>query len=99
MKSRIAISPEILHGKPRVRGTRIAVSMVLELLAEGYSPSVIRRRFYPDLTLEDIYACIDFARHVVASAAKQSPGWRGDCFHAGAFPRRAELIRAHDPPA
>ena len=64
-KSRVVVDPLILHGKPRIRGTRIAVSMVLELLAEGISPHVICRRFYPDLTLEDVYACVAFANAVL----------------------------------
>jgi len=63
--ARIAIAPDILHGRPRVKGTRIGVSMVLELLARGISPAVIRRRFYPDLTLADIQACVDFANRVL----------------------------------
>ena len=58
---RISITPTVLHGKPRVKGTRIAVSMVLELLAEGISPQEIRSRFYLDLSLADIFACIAFA--------------------------------------
>ena len=58
---RISIDPDILHGKPRVRNTRIPVSMVLELLAAGQSPEVICRNFYADLTVEDIHACIAFA--------------------------------------
>jgi len=38
---RIAIDPDILHGKPRVKGTRIPVCRVLELLAEGISPDEV----------------------------------------------------------
>ena len=59
---RISITPDTLHGKPRVKGTRIAVSMVLELLARGLTPKEIcSPRFYPDLTLADVYACVAFA--------------------------------------
>ncbi|MDP3703659.1 MAG: DUF433 domain-containing protein [Candidatus Omnitrophota bacterium] len=58
---RISIDPEILHGRPRVRNTRIGVSMVLELLAAGHSPEGICRDFYPDLTVEDVHACVAFA--------------------------------------
>ena len=58
---RISIDPDILHGRPRVRHTRIAVSMVLELLAAGHTPQVICRELYPDLTVEDVHACIAFA--------------------------------------
>ena len=59
---RISLDPTILHGKPRIKNTRIAVSMVLELLAQGISPAEIcSQRFYPDLSVEDVYACIAFA--------------------------------------
>ena len=58
---RISIDVDILHGRPRIRGTRIAVSMVLELLAAGHSPEAICRDFYPDLSLDDVRACIAFA--------------------------------------
>lgn len=67
MVNRIVISPTILHGKPRVKGTRIAVSMVLELLADGISPSEICERWYPDLTLADVRACIDFANRALSN--------------------------------
>jgi len=58
---RISIDPAILHGKPRILHTRIPVSMVLELLGAGYSPEAICTDFYPDLTVEDVRACILFA--------------------------------------
>ena len=59
---RITADPNILHGKHRIKGTRIPVSMVLELLAGGYSPDDISsRKFYPDLTTRDVLACIAFA--------------------------------------
>lgn len=59
---RISLDPRVLHGKPHIKGTRIAVSMVMELLASGYSPKdICSDRFYPDLTVEDIFACIVFA--------------------------------------
>lgn len=59
---RISIASDICHGKPRIRGTRIPVSMVLELLAGGYTPEQIcSEEFYPDLMREDVLACIAFA--------------------------------------
>ena len=63
---RISVSPKILHGRPRIKGTRIAVSMVLELLADGYSPKQICSRFYPDLTPSDVLACISFANQFLS---------------------------------
>ena len=59
--NRISVDPHILHGQARIKQTRVAVSMVLELLAEGHSPQEICERFYPDITPKDIYACIAFA--------------------------------------
>ncbi|MBU3959012.1 MAG: DUF433 domain-containing protein [Desulfobacteraceae bacterium] len=64
---RISIDPHTLHGRPRIKGTRIAVSMVLELLSEGHSPQEIcSERFYPDLTIEDVLACIAFANQFLS---------------------------------
>lgn len=64
---RISIDPRILHGKPRIKGTRIAVSMVLELLAAGYSiAEICSKRFYPDIKREDVLACIAFANQFLS---------------------------------
>lgn len=54
-------SPEVLKGKPRVRGTRIPVSLILGYLASGASAEEIIEE-YPDLTAEDISACLIYAR-------------------------------------
>lgn len=64
---RISIDATVLHGKPRVRHTRIPVSMVLELLAAGQSPETICEDFYPDLTVEDVRACVAFANQFLGS--------------------------------
>ncbi len=57
---RIVLDPKILVGKPVVRGTRIAVEFVMELLGEGWSEEEILRN-YPGLTAEDIRACCRYA--------------------------------------
>lgn len=57
----IESSPEILKGKPRVKGTRIPVSLILGYLASGASPEEIIEEF-PDLTSENISACLVYAR-------------------------------------
>ena len=62
---RIAADPDILHGKPRVRGTRIPVSMVLELLAHGIAPREICAKWYPDLSRADVSACVGFANRLL----------------------------------
>lgn len=60
---RIAVDPEILAGKPVIRGTRIAVELVLELLAAGQPESEILSN-YPGLTREDILACLSYASYL-----------------------------------
>lgn len=66
MKNRIAVSPQIHFGKPCVAGTRIPVQSVLELVREGLTFSDIIGDYYPDLTPEDIRACIQYAIDVLA---------------------------------
>jgi uncharacterized protein (DUF433 family) len=65
MKDRIQVSPDIHFGKPCVAGTRITVQNVLELVREGTSFDVIIQEYYPDLEVEDIKACIQYAIDVV----------------------------------
>ena len=60
-KLHIASDPEILHGKPRIKGTRIPVSLILGYLAAGDAPERIMAE-YPDLRREQIAACLDYAR-------------------------------------
>lgn len=57
---RIEINPHILAGKPVIRGTRIPVSVVLNLLAHGYTVSRVIEA-YPQLTAEDVHAAMAFA--------------------------------------
>jgi uncharacterized protein (DUF433 family) len=60
-KDHIASDPEILRGKPRIKGTRIPVSLILGHLAAGQAAENIIAE-YPDLTREQIAACLDYAR-------------------------------------
>jgi uncharacterized protein (DUF433 family) len=57
----IESTPNVLKGKPRIKGTRIPVSLILGYLAAGNSPEQIIAEF-PDLTTENITACLDYAR-------------------------------------
>ncbi len=66
MRERIAVSPQIHFGKPCVAGTRITVQSVLELVREGISIDEIRRDYYPDLSREDIGACVQYAIDLIA---------------------------------
>jgi uncharacterized protein (DUF433 family) len=59
-QDRITIEPDKRGGKPCIRGLRITVYDVLEYLASGMSEDQILRDF-PDLTREDILACLAFA--------------------------------------
>jgi uncharacterized protein (DUF433 family) len=65
MFDRISISPKVAGGKPTVKGTRIPVATVLELIEDGLTFDQIRRDYYPGLTREDIQACIEYAKALV----------------------------------
>jgi uncharacterized protein (DUF433 family) len=60
-KQYIVSEPDILRGKPRLKGTRIPVGLVLGYLASGKSADEIIAEF-PGLTHEQIAACLDYAR-------------------------------------
>jgi len=57
---RITVDPEQCGGRPCIRGMRIRVSDVLDLLANGLTPEQVLEEM-PDLELEDIRACLRFA--------------------------------------
>jgi len=63
LSERIVLDPEILAGKPVIRGTRLAVEFILELLASGQSEGEIQAN-YPGLTREDILACLSYASYL-----------------------------------
>ena len=62
-KGYIVSRPDVLRGKPRIKGTRIPVSLILGYLAAGNTTEEIIEEF-PDLTEEDIAACLDYAREL-----------------------------------
>ena len=62
---RITVNPELLAGKPVIRGRRLAVEHVLGLLAAGKTPETILAG-YDGLEPEDIRACLLYAYKVVA---------------------------------
>jgi len=59
-QDRIVIDPAILAGKPVIKGTRLAVEFVVELLAEGWSLQEIQAN-YPSLTDADVRAALHYA--------------------------------------
>lgn len=62
-KDYIVSTSDVLHGKPRLKGTRIPVSLILGYLAAEYSVKEIIAEF-PDLKNEQITACLDYAREL-----------------------------------
>ena len=66
-KDRIEVNPDVLVGKPVVRGTRISVELILGFLADGWSEADLLRN-YPSLSREDIGACLRYATAVLEEA-------------------------------
>ncbi|MFN8347010.1 MAG: DUF433 domain-containing protein [Spirosomataceae bacterium] len=64
MENRITINPEICHGKPTIRNSRLLVKTILELLAGGMTYEELLTD-YPNLEVEDIHACLNFAAQIV----------------------------------
>jgi len=63
-RSRIAIDPKVLAGKPVIKGTRISVEFILELLANGWTVEDILKN-YPQLKREDVLAALKYATEVL----------------------------------
>jgi uncharacterized protein (DUF433 family) len=62
---RISVDPNICHGQPCIKGTRIMVYLILELLEADLSPDQIIRDYYPQLTKQDIEACLHYAATLI----------------------------------
>lgn len=62
-RDHIVSTPDILRGKPRIKGTRIPVSLLLGYLAAGHTTEEIITEF-PDLKVMQIQACLDYAREL-----------------------------------
>jgi uncharacterized protein (DUF433 family) len=60
---RIVLGPDVLSGKPVIRGTRLAVEFILDLLAAGQSEADIVAN-YPGLAREDVLACLAYASYL-----------------------------------
>jgi uncharacterized protein (DUF433 family) len=65
-QERIVIDPDILVGKPVIKGTRLAVGFIIDLLAQGWTEEDILRN-YPGLAHEDVQACLGYASAVLRS--------------------------------
>lgn len=68
--NRITIDHNLLVGKPVVRGTRISVELVIDLLARGASKDRLIEQ-YDNLTTDDVHACLAYAREVLQSRRRR----------------------------
>ena len=65
-QDRISVDPEVLVGKPVIKGTRLAVEFIVGLLAQGWSEAEILRN-YPGIIRDDILACLAYAEDRLSS--------------------------------
>lgn len=64
-KTRITIDNRVKFGKPCIADSRIPVENVLELIQEGITFQEIIKEYYPDLEVEDVKACVEYATNLV----------------------------------
>ena len=64
MNERISVRLDVCHGKPCIKGTRVMVSNILNLMAHGASIEEVLKG-YPQLNKEDIFAALEYAEAVV----------------------------------
>lgn len=63
-QNHIIVDPKILVSKPVIKGTRLAVEFIVDLLAQGWPESEILRN-YPGITHDDITACLKYATSIL----------------------------------
>jgi uncharacterized protein (DUF433 family) len=63
-QERIVIAPDLHHGEPCIKGTRIPITMIVGSLADGMEQGEILDA-YPQLTVEDIQATLDYVAEVI----------------------------------
>ena len=81
---RIVMDPEILVGKPTVRGTRIPVELVLKRLSQDLDLESLFKS-YPRLTREDVQACLEFAETKVRRQRTRMPARESEAPHVSAL--------------
>ena len=69
---RIVVDPEILVGKPIIKGTRISVELIVGLLGRGYTAKQVLDQ-YDHITGKDIQACLAYAAEVLSSERVYTP--------------------------
>jgi len=65
-RERISIDPDVLTGKPVIKGTRISVELVIDLLARGYTYEQVLEQ-YDHISLDDIQACLAYASEILSA--------------------------------
>jgi uncharacterized protein (DUF433 family) len=80
--SRIQVGPDIHFGKPCVGGTRVPVQAVLELVRDRVPAETIVRDYYPDLEIEDVRACVQYAITHLSPAKPLKRLQRPNCLSA-----------------
>ena len=65
-RNRIESDPNIMLGKPRIKGSRLTVELVLQKISDGYDFSEIEE-MYPGLEREDILACVGYAADILGT--------------------------------
>ncbi|NUO79221.1 DUF433 domain-containing protein [candidate division KSB1 bacterium] len=65
MNDRIVIDPEIQHGKPVIRGTRVPVARIVGGLAGGMTIEEITREY--EIAVDDVFAALNFAAEIIAA--------------------------------
>lgn len=68
LMERISVDPQVCHGQPCIKGTRIMVYLVLDLLEAGLDPDKIIQEYYPQLGRQDIEACLHYAAGLIRDA-------------------------------
>ena len=63
-RQRIIFDPKIMVGKPIIKGTRLTVDLILELLAHGWTKEDILKN-YPQLKNEDLQAALEYSAHAL----------------------------------
>ena len=58
--SRVQVNPNVCSGRPYIRGTRIAIAVILDALSEGLTPQEVLDH-YPDLVADDLRAAVNYA--------------------------------------
>lgn len=75
-ETRIILDPERLTGKPVIRGTRLAVEFIIDLMSQGWTYDDILAN-YPGVDIQDIRACLQYARDVLHDEKMYPVGTHG----------------------